>query len=279
MNCYEILEVSPNASQEVIRAAYKSLMQRYHPDRNPGDREAAEHASRVNLAYEVLSDPARRAAHDIELGRLLQAKPNDALDRGRAVLERHAAAARDGQSHWFLWLMMAAVFLYGWYALSTSGKKRQATALETRNAGRSPEQAKDEAARTIPVLVEKLTVNLRAQDKSSSNSGESPEGAARVLFIPVLGIKVGSFDPDKSIAFIERNKETIVLKLAENLASARHEELGKSDGEAYLKNLILDSICESAGSNRREDYPASATEAPGRYGPIDVLLPQSFLVR
>jgi hypothetical protein len=278
MNCYEILEVSTNASQEVIRAAYKSLMQRYHPDRNPGDRDAAEHASRVNLAYEVLSDPARRAAHDIELGRRLQANSGDVRDRSRAVLDRHAAA-RDGQSSWFLWLMIAAVSLSGLYFLSNPGKKRQATALEAGNAVQPPEKAKDEAARTIPVLVAKLSVNLRAPERPAADAGKSPEGAEHLLFIPVLGIKVGTFDPDKSIAFIERNKETIIRKLAEHLASARYEELGKSDGEAYLKNMILDSVCESAGTNRREDYPASATEAPGRYGAIDVLLPQSFLVR
>ena len=67
MNYYEILEVSPAASPEVIRAAYKSLMQRYHPDRNPDDASAAVRATRVVQAYEVLSDAERRAAYDREL--------------------------------------------------------------------------------------------------------------------------------------------------------------------------------------------------------------------
>jgi len=71
----------------------------------------------------------------------------------------------------------------------------------------------------------------------------------------------------------------VIQKLTERLGSAKYEELSKNDGEDYLKNIILDSIGESAGTNRREDYPPSATEAPGRYGAVEVLLPKSFLVR
>ena len=54
MNYYEILEVSRNASKEVVKAAYKSLMQRYHPDKNPGDTAIAERAAMVVQAYEVI---------------------------------------------------------------------------------------------------------------------------------------------------------------------------------------------------------------------------------
>jgi curved DNA-binding protein CbpA len=56
-NHYDTLEVHPRASQEVIRAAYRSLMQRYHPDRNPGDVAAAARAASIAQAYDVLSDP------------------------------------------------------------------------------------------------------------------------------------------------------------------------------------------------------------------------------
>lgn len=66
-NYYDILEVSRSASPEVIRAAYRSLMQRYHPDKNPGDGQAAERAALVVQAYETLSDATRRAAYDATL--------------------------------------------------------------------------------------------------------------------------------------------------------------------------------------------------------------------
>lgn len=53
-----------NAPPEVIRAAYRSLSQKYHPDRNPSDPNAERIMLILNAAYETLSDPVRRAAHD-----------------------------------------------------------------------------------------------------------------------------------------------------------------------------------------------------------------------
>jgi len=63
---YDILEVSPRASAETIKAAYKSLVQRHHPDKN-SDASAAEHMKRLNVAYEVLSDPVKRQQYDEKL--------------------------------------------------------------------------------------------------------------------------------------------------------------------------------------------------------------------
>ena len=60
---YEILQVHPSAHPDVIQAAYRRLAFLYHPDRNPSP-EAAEMMKRLNLAYETLSDPDRRAAYD-----------------------------------------------------------------------------------------------------------------------------------------------------------------------------------------------------------------------
>lgn len=64
---YDDLMVARTASPEVIRAAYKALSQRYHPDRNPRNEEAARLMVRVNIAYETLSDPIRRRAYDASL--------------------------------------------------------------------------------------------------------------------------------------------------------------------------------------------------------------------
>ena len=66
---YETLEVSRHASPEVIRAAYKSLMQRLHPDKHPQGQADGERAAHVARAYEVLSDAVQRAAYDQELQR------------------------------------------------------------------------------------------------------------------------------------------------------------------------------------------------------------------
>ncbi len=60
---YAILQVHPEADKEVINAAYRRLAAKYHPDvsTSPG---TAEKMKQLNEAYEVLSDPARRAAYD-----------------------------------------------------------------------------------------------------------------------------------------------------------------------------------------------------------------------
>ncbi len=61
---YEILEISKNATQEEISRAFRRLAQRYHPDRNPGNSEAEAKFKKINEAYQILSDPAERAAYD-----------------------------------------------------------------------------------------------------------------------------------------------------------------------------------------------------------------------
>ncbi len=62
---YKILQVDSEADPEVIQAAYRRLAQKYHPDVAPGP-EAAERMKAINVAWEILGDPARRAAHDRE---------------------------------------------------------------------------------------------------------------------------------------------------------------------------------------------------------------------
>ena len=58
---YQILGVSPDASMEEIRKAYTALAMQYHPDKNPGDREAARRMDEINNAYDIVRDPAMLA--------------------------------------------------------------------------------------------------------------------------------------------------------------------------------------------------------------------------
>ena len=61
---YEILGVSPNAEQKVIKQTYRQLARKHHPDVNPGNKEAEEKFKTINEAYEVLSDSEKRKKYD-----------------------------------------------------------------------------------------------------------------------------------------------------------------------------------------------------------------------
>ena len=119
---YDNLKVSRKAPQEVIRAAYKALSQKYHPDKNPHDEKAARIMAILNSAYGTLADPVRRREHDewiaaeeweIEWLESTQAEENRELLRHESGAEGDAVLStpvyrplRDPK-----WWLAASVFL------------------------------------------------------------------------------------------------------------------------------------------------------------------------
>lgn len=286
MNYYEILEVSQKASQEVLKAAYKSLMQRYHPDRNPGNAEAAKHSVMVVQAYEVLSDSSKRAAYDIEL-ELQLVSQNNIRNRTRDILAHASLDDRKNEQRWLLWLLMVLAILPLWFIWAPS-EKMQSSGLGPKEAGsllgsapsglqqnKASEHTASLEARTMPVFVKDINVVLEPQDKSKD---ASPDNLKYILSIQTIGVVAGTFDPDKFIVFMEDNREYIGRKLAAKLAEAEYEKLIKHNGDHYLKQEILNAIGEITDT-RLEKKSSTGTEPPEHYGTVDVLLPDSFTVK
>ena len=79
---YEVLGVGKNATENEIKSAYRKLAKKYHPDLNPGDKEAEEKFKEVNEAHDVLSDPEKRKRYD-QFG-FAGVDPNYAAQQGGA---------------------------------------------------------------------------------------------------------------------------------------------------------------------------------------------------
>jgi curved DNA-binding protein CbpA len=61
---YKVLGVDPHAAEEVIRGAYRALVSKYHPDKNPGDRHAELKLKQLNAAFAVLGNQQKRKQYD-----------------------------------------------------------------------------------------------------------------------------------------------------------------------------------------------------------------------
>lgn len=160
---YDNLKVARLAPQEVIRAAYKALSQKYHPDKNPGDEKAARIMAILNSAYGTLSDPQRRREHDewiaaeeweIEWLESTQHEDKDARHKdgkpkeGRQSGAQEHAWAQDVPRpaarrsvplwrSWIWWFSLILCLLLGWLGawLLQSGNSAVPAALESAWSG------------------------------------------------------------------------------------------------------------------------------------------------
>jgi hypothetical protein len=131
---YDVLQVQRDASPEQVRMAYRKLAQKYHPDKMPGNANAARAMAAINAAYEVLSDAHRRTEHDLWIRR---------AERVARPLAPVPALPRD------IWGYLHPATSWPWYllfgtlvvALGTVATAMYLTAMPARAAVPSAQQA------------------------------------------------------------------------------------------------------------------------------------------
>lgn len=93
---YQNLKVAEDAPQEVIKAAWRSLSHQHHPDKNQGDPKAVQVMQIINDAYEELTDPVKRRAHD-EAIRKSRSRASQSSPQGRH------SASMPKERQWWIW--------------------------------------------------------------------------------------------------------------------------------------------------------------------------------
>ncbi len=302
-NHYDVLEVSPKASAEVIRAAYKSLMQRHHPDKSANGIEPTRLAASIAQAYEVLSDPQQRLVYDQTL--LVQHSPLTHLPHhagggaGSLAARRTAATAGNRLSTWYAPVLVISIICAGGAILVMSKKKpaggapSQQMALSTPRLRSSGSMDTDPGATPNTAATAQLTANSVAvtdeglfrtlsgfvTDLSVELNPDTQQSAAiHVLRVPSIGLRLGVSEPDRWTHRIQAQRTAIIQQLLVTLASAKYLELIKPDGDVYLKKLIEDSVVLVTGLERSSALPIVGQPGQGLQ-PIEVLLPVSFSVQ
>ena len=88
MNLYKVLEVAENATYEEIRKSYRKLARKYHPDSNPGNKEAEEKFKQISEAYEVLGDETKRQKYDTERAQKVKGPTAQSTNKGQPKFSR-----------------------------------------------------------------------------------------------------------------------------------------------------------------------------------------------
>jgi len=94
---YEVLEVTKTATVEEIKKAYRKKAIQYHPDKNPGDKEAEEKFKEAAEAYDVLSNPDKRSRYD-QFGHA-GATATETAETSEAAAETTATTSEDVTEH------------------------------------------------------------------------------------------------------------------------------------------------------------------------------------
>ena len=300
MTHYDRLEISTKASPEVVRAAYRSLIQRFHPDRRPGDAAAAQCAAEITVAYEVLSDPQRRAAYDRDLAASAAQTPSTASAGGAGLAHRRAGALSPSTTSQALpiaigglgaLLTVAVIGGAIWLAIpkqvDRQGTDSSRPAIAASGSPQTPAQEPGAQAQASVQQAAPPQAGART-DATADLDGRSVElvDAPMVLrlrdaeiTIPRLRLVLGAVDAASLRTHIGRHRDSLLTELTRSAADADVAAFRGPAGEAFLRELLQGALTRSLGLRPGEALASMPADSPARYGVIDMLLPQAFSVR
>ena len=170
---YDALNIAPSATTKEISKAYRIQARRVHPDRNRDDPDAAATFARLHAAYQVLLDPASRAAYDASLAALASAK------RKREAMEHDRRAAAD------------ALSAREEHARATKRAKTMANASRAHSQSAADAQVAATLAQEVAAVRSSSTpsTSSSAPPPTSTSSRESTEGVEEKETTPLIKIK------------------------------------------------------------------------------------------
>lgn len=288
---YDNLKVSRNAPAEVIRAAYKALSQKYHPDKNQGDDKAARIMAILNSAYETLSDPQRRKEHDewiaAEEWEIAWLESTDEKE-AEAVADQGRRYRPSRDPKW--WLVLAVCVALGWGAATLAQMQfhlipeSQPAAVQASAAVRTPTPS----AAPAPKLEFKANLSAHihlAGAEQLCALPQRPETAPNGEFWPaksayIEGYKLGNGGGDTRLLLdnsANANDALVVLYDQEKHLAVRHvflrahekfnlEDLAPARYQVQQQALGLPAErraeCEQAADKNASPAPSAPPNAP-----------------
>ena len=275
---YETLEVSRNASPEVVRAAYKSLIQRYHPDKNPYNPAAADRAQQVSVAYAILSVPESRAAYDERLlsSEKLFADPNPSRSpagnrhsqsparRAESVAAKRRATVpgkkTEDTSSKFVWIVLVVVGVLFYWILANADftrKKQEEQRAKQFVAQRQADIEKEETMRQEREQLKEKEEQIKSLDISRRTLTLFPRGLTINLIVPGLStprlsdrslvisqisLIVGKIDSDRVLRNLQLNQDIVRQAVFEQLSRINESVLISLGAEEHVKDIIKTTI-------------------------------------
>lgn len=289
MTHYQTLQVLEDASVEVIRAAYKILIQRFHPDKHPNAPQVADQAKSITAAYEVLSNSHRRAEYD---GFLRQSRA-DSSDRNQTSSTLDLNALKTTQKiekiellvanwlgrNWVLSLLVLLIVLvtviYLWPIITNrideDYAEKVAAAEQKIRVDQLRANADEQESRIISPFRRKIVLSLRTKDVGNNGT---------VVIFPEISIVLSKVNVEDSKVYFKNNSEAIARKLEvdlSNLPPQVFSEPAKLD--LFLEAAFFKSIYQNHPEPIHNLCPPESLSSPRDcVGMRRIFFPQKYWV-